>query len=340
MAFSLSRFMVFSLIHFIENGIAGYTDMTCYSQTDYANNFQGNLWGESMSSYLLAGVAYSDYDTSTNDRKWKYRFCRPSDATFSFSDESELDITESDTDESYGASFTRQCSGNYQGMSAVFSTFVNSPSNDREWTWTCATFDSSKYNLTDCAWSAFVNNGYDDFTYECPNNGILYGAYSERTGTDRKWVFNCCRLQGGSTSDPTSAPTNAPTYSPTYSLECQEVFRNNANNDGEQYVGQATSMDECMQLVQENCDWANIANVQSKVDDLRDGEAAECWCQNGDDSTPDNSSYWLNCWFGESLNYPTREPTNSTRESTASTRGESVGHVVMAAVILVICCSV
>ena len=163
---------------------------------------------------------------------------------------------------------------------------------------------------------------------------------------DRKWNFRCCRMKGGSISDATSAPTDptcptttTATSDPT-TTECKKTFKNNANNDGEEYAGQATSMEECMQLVQDRCGWANIANVQSKVDDLREGEAAECWCQNGDDSTPDNSSYWLNCWFGESVNYWAREPTNSTRESTASTRGESIGHVVMAAVILVICCSV
>jgi len=55
---------------------------------------------------------------------------------------------------------------------------------------------------------------------------------------------------------------------------------------------------ECVDLVQEQCEWANIANVDANA--LVTGEAAECWCQKGNDVTPDDSSKWLNCWFGES----------------------------------------
>ena len=55
-------------------------------------------------------------------------------------------------------------------------------------------------------------------------------------------------------------------------------------------------MEECVQLVQEKCEWANIANVNDAV---LTGQSASCWCQNGDDLTPDDTSSYLNCWFGE-----------------------------------------
>ena len=56
-------------------------------------------------------------------------------------------------------------------------------------------------------------------------------------------------------------------------------------------------MEECIQLVQANCDWANIANVDATV---LTGESGACWCQEGNDLTPDDSSEFLNCWFGQS----------------------------------------
>jgi len=279
-------------------------------------------------------VAYSDYDTSlttsTNDRRWKYRFCRPSDGSFGLSDEYDLSTTDD------YASATRQCSGNYQGMYAVESSF-STAYHDRAWTWSCATFNSTKYNLTNCAWSDYVNDGYDDFTYECPNNGILYGVESQMSGhlsKDRKWNFYCCRMQGGSTSDPTSGTTADPTYDPTADPTspwlCKEEFQNNANNDDEEYAGQATSMEECIQLVRANCDWANIANVHEAVGD---NEAADCWCQTGNNMTYNNTSEFISCWFGEST-------SDTVVQSAGTGKGESVRYVVMAAVILVLCFSV
>ena len=86
--------------------------------------------------------------------------------------------------------------------------------------------------------------------------------------------------------------------------QCKEVFRNNANTDGEQFIGNVNSPEECIQLVQANCDWANIANVH---EDVFANESASCWCQKGDDMTPDNTSSYLNCWFGEINTFNTTE---------------------------------
>ena len=77
---------------------------------------------------------------------------------------------------------------------------------------------------------------------------------------------------------------------------CKEIFQSNANTDGEQLIGTVTSAEECIELVQANCEWANIANVHENV--LKN-ESADCWCQNGDDLTPDDTSGYVNCWFGE-----------------------------------------
>ena len=60
-------------------------------------------------------------------------------------------------------------------------------------------------------------------------------------------------------------------------------------------MGYVTSPLECILLVQDQCEWANIANIHESM--LAD-ESAECWCQRGDDKTPDNTSEYYNCWFG------------------------------------------
>ena len=93
--------------------------------------------------------------------------------------------------------------------------------------------------------------------------------------------------------------------------ECKEIFRNNENTDGEQYIGHVTSAEECIQLVQANCDWANIANVH---EDVFANDSADCWCQKGDNFAPDDTSEYLNCWFGDDLTIdpypsPTAEPS-------------------------------
>ena len=57
-------------------------------------------------------------------------------------------------------------------------------------------------------------------------------------------------------------------------------------------------MEECVQLVQEKCDWANIANVN--VDGFTGFfKSATCFCQKGNDLTSNDTSSNFNCWFGE-----------------------------------------
>lgn len=99
---------------------------------------------------------------------------------------------------------------------------------------------------------------------------------------------------------PTVAPTTMyPTMGPSVEPEC-EWIRNNENTDGEQYAGEVSSMEECVELVQTICEWANIANVH---EDVFHGEAGmygaqtDCWCQQGDDKTVDEWEEYMNCWF-------------------------------------------
>ena len=97
----------------------------------------------------------------------------------------------------------------------------------------------------------------------------------------------------------------------TTNMEC-EWIRNNWNTDGEQYVGHVTSLEECVDRVQANCEWASIANVHENA---ADGSYASCWCQHGDDQTHDGSASYLNCWFdgvsGDSNGYHSNQTSSS-----------------------------
>ena len=77
--------------------------------------------------------------------------------------------------------------------------------------------------------------------------------------------------------------------------ECQ-WFRNNYNADGELYVGNVHSLEECIDLVQEHCVWANIAQIDENA---AYGGMGDCWCQVGNNQTHDASIPYLGCWLGE-----------------------------------------
>ena len=78
-------------------------------------------------------------------------------------------------------------------------------------------------------------------------------------------------------------------------------IKNNYNSFGEEYAGTVDSLDECVDLVQANCPWANIANADSNV---AYGQEGGCWCQHGNDKTVDDWSYFLNCWIDEFVAAP------------------------------------
>eukprot|EP00961_Rhodomonas_salina_P094893 1276652-Rhodomonas_salina.1 len=70
-----------------------------------------------------------------------------------------------------------------------------------------------------------------------------------------------------------------------------EWIRNNYNTEGELYVGDADSQQECIELVRRDCPWATIANFAGA------SGSGECWCQEGNDRTPDETSAYESCWI-------------------------------------------
>jgi hypothetical protein len=64
---------------------------------------------------------------------------------------------------------------------------------------------------------------------------------------------------------------------------------NNYNTAGEEYVGLAYSHEECIELVQDSCPFATIANYGGSWGGF------ECWCQYGTDMSLDPGAGWKNC---------------------------------------------
>eukprot|EP01083_Nonionella_stella_P148318 469251_1 len=79
--------------------------------------------------------------------------------------------------------------------------------------------DASKYYLSNCVDTGFINAYDAPFSYYCENDGVIRRIYSEHSNQkdDRIWGFICCRITNVPTPAPTLTPTNDPTSIPTTS---------------------------------------------------------------------------------------------------------------------------
>jgi len=87
---------------------------------------------------------------------------------------------------------------------------------------------------------------------------------------------------------------NSDDSSETNTADNCEWIRNNWNTGGEQFAGHVSSLEECVELVEDMCEWATIANVHENA---ADGYDADCWCQTGNYGAHDSQSEYLNCWL-------------------------------------------
>ncbi|XP_072913801.1 hemagglutinin/amebocyte aggregation factor-like [Hemitrygon akajei] len=65
---------------------------------------------------------------------------------------------------------------------------------DRQWDFQCRKSFSQQPS---CAWSHYVNNFDEEFTFTCPFNSIISGveSYHQNHEEDRRWKFYCCRVE-------------------------------------------------------------------------------------------------------------------------------------------------
>ena len=76
----------------------------------------------------------------------------------------------------YDETWTRTCSSYNNGHAGIikgYSTHSDSYE-DRLWTFTCGLLDTSKYSLSNCGYTGYLNNWDEIIDFNCGNNGIYY----------------------------------------------------------------------------------------------------------------------------------------------------------------------
>eukprot|EP01084_Bolivina_argentea_P101136 181383_1 len=204
------------VVFFVDIGLSSYASMTCYTDGSYVNNWDG-AFNNIQSSYFLSGVEESVHDNGKEDRRWKFRYCKPTNANPTWTSTFAMGETY------WSGESARDCVDTNSHSAIIGGTsYHDDRKEDCLWTWRCGRLYTTKYLLTGCSDTGYtVNTYYRDFSYHCPNNGVirkitnsdLYGTNTIQR--DRMWGFVCCRIQNAPTPSPTPAPTSIPTGSPT-----------------------------------------------------------------------------------------------------------------------------
>eukprot|EP01084_Bolivina_argentea_P083134 150528_1 len=165
-----------------------YPAMDCWQSSSYENGWGSELTAENTNMLYFNGL-YSEHNNYTEDRLFRFRYCKPSGVTVSTTDE---DVILPYTD--YDAAWYRGC--------AVNSAITRAKSDhdldreDRQWQFRCTPLPDN-YLLTECKWSvSYLNNWDGILNYNCPNNGLIRNIYSyhDNSRGDRRFKFECCRV--------------------------------------------------------------------------------------------------------------------------------------------------
>jgi len=163
-----------------------YQTMDCYEDNGYVNDFDGKH-DNTQSQYFLAGQ-YSYHSNNREDRKFKWKYCKPDIA-----DSSPLNSKSTMSTTNYDDAWRRGC-GTNRALYRAYSTHSNNKE-DRQWSFSCATLDN-QFAL-ECADYTWYVNSYDGIVnYNCPGNGLIQGIESVHNNDreDRIWKFKCCRV--------------------------------------------------------------------------------------------------------------------------------------------------
>lgn len=136
--------------------------MDCW-KSGYVNDWDGSM--NAYDSRVFFSGAESYHDNHREDRRFKFRYCKPSGVSVSTSASITLPYTW------YDASWERGCGGN-TAISKAVSNHDNGRE-DRRWQFRCTPLPSN-YILASCAWTgSYVNEWDAPMNYECPGNGVI-----------------------------------------------------------------------------------------------------------------------------------------------------------------------
>lgn len=184
-----------------------YTEMICEEDDDYDNEWELDSV-EGWTDYLFNGM--DSYHSNTyQDRKFKWRHCKPSSPHSSIGEfivggSKSIKLDETDNCGKGGTKWRRTCqdiNGGHSGIHRIEQTFCNKME-DRRWDIYCGLLDTSAHQLDQdsCEWYAadggWLNWFNDAVDFECPDDGIMRGIESEfwESKDDRRFRIECCKL--------------------------------------------------------------------------------------------------------------------------------------------------
>jgi len=174
----------------------GDPGMTCKSDTDWVNDYDQAINIHDTDNYFLSGVVDSIHDDHREDRRWKFKWCKPEGNVIS--NRYSPSLTGSSTSEYDSFGLTKECPGSESAIIGFYSVHDNHYE-DRIWNYRCGILDLNKYVMTDCDWSyLFDTNDVDErFSYLCPNNGVIAGvkSYHYDKYEDRVFSYKCCTIK-------------------------------------------------------------------------------------------------------------------------------------------------
>eukprot|EP01084_Bolivina_argentea_P062101 113555_1 len=208
----------------VTNDTATYPLMTCGKQSYYENAYDGSHT-LSLGSNFINGQ-YSVHDNNREDRRFKWKWCKPSGISKVYTSEVQLDTT------AYDEEFVRSCSCINDGHAAlIYAHYTHSDSTeDRIWTFKCGIIHSS-YKIVNCGYSGYLNNYDGVLNYNCPQNGVVRSIWSKHSNSkeDRLWSFECCQIASAS-----SVPTAK--ISPMDHIDVDQEFKFDDENDYDDHI--------------------------------------------------------------------------------------------------------
>eukprot|EP01084_Bolivina_argentea_P004715 8935_1 len=166
--------------------------MSCEADNAYRNDWDGSMNNVFKDWYFLNGQ-YSYHDSHKEDRLFKWRWCKVDANGVSYTDQKRLSQT------SYDEEWTRSCNdlnGGHAAMIGIENSQHDNHKEDRIWTFKCGELDTTKYELSNCAYTAVLNSHDGELYYNCPNNGAIRSIWSQHDNhkEDRIWKFECCSI--------------------------------------------------------------------------------------------------------------------------------------------------
>ena len=135
--------------------------------------------------YILLSTMNHHHHTAII-RQWTYD--QRSDLSLTLISQHNLSITPI-------ASWWKRSCGTNEVITGV--TSIDTDNIDTQWIWHCAQLDPSRFHLKQCINSGYIHVSIDQYSYQCPERGLVHGIYSDiqSDGTmDRMWGVICCEV--------------------------------------------------------------------------------------------------------------------------------------------------